>query len=93
MLATALNVYATAASLGGTQGAAAGFQASAAVLGARSYNVRGCGAAVGVANGSTRNVYQLILAVNNLARRGLLYNGNGSLLDAAKELFRGLNSI
>lgn len=93
VLATALNVYATTASLGGTQGATAGFQVSAAGLGARSYNVRGYGAAVGVANGSTRNVFQLLQAVNNQVRNGVLYIGNGGLLEAAKELFSGLNSI
>ncbi len=93
VLATALNVYATTASLGGTQGAAAGFQVSAAGLGARSYNVRGYGAAVGVSNNTQLNVYQLLLAVNNQARNGVLYNGNGGLLGAAKELFSGLNSI
>ncbi len=74
-LAVALNVYATTLSLGGTVGAAYGFTVSAAGLGAYSFNVGRDGAAFGVPNHTTLNVYQLLLAVNNKAVKGVLYKG------------------
>jgi hypothetical protein len=52
VLATALNVYATTASLGGAQGAAYGFHVTVQGLGARSVNVFDAGPAFGVANGT-----------------------------------------
>lgn len=93
VLATAINVYATTESLGGKQGAAAGFRVSVTGLGARSFNVRGYGAAFGVANNTKLNVYQLLLTLNNKARSGLMYNGDSCLQAMAKELFSQLNSI
>jgi hypothetical protein len=78
-LATALSVYATTTSLGGNAGAAAdGFSVSATGLGADSFNVGSDGAAFGVANNTTRNVYKLLLAVNQQAVNGVLYSGNGN---------------
>jgi hypothetical protein len=91
VLATALSVYATTTSLGGTAGAAYGFSASATGLGARSYNVGSDGAAVGVANYTTRNVYELLLAVNRQAVNGVLYNGNTTLQAQAADLFNAVN--
>jgi hypothetical protein len=79
VLATTLNVYATTQSLGGTAGVAYGFSGSASGLGARSYNVGSDGVASGVANNTTCNVYQLLLAVNQKAVNGVLYNGNATL--------------
>src|SRR5262249_11910868 len=64
MLATALNVYATTQSLGGSAGAVYGFVVTANGLGASSVNVGADGAAFGVANNTKRNVYQLLLAAN-----------------------------
>jgi hypothetical protein len=92
VLATALNVYATTASLGGNAGAAYGFTISATGLGARSFNVGADGAAVGVPNGSTRNVYQLLKAVNQRAVQGVLYNGDEALRQEATDLFDAINS-
>jgi hypothetical protein len=60
-------------------------------LGARSFNVGLYGAAVGVPNGGTRNVYQLLEAVNSQAVDGLLYNGNAGLRRQAYALFEDLN--
>jgi hypothetical protein len=92
VLAVALNVYATTASLGGSAGTAYGFTVSATGLGARSYNVGSDGAAFGVANNTTRNVYELLLAVNARAVHGVLYNGDGTLRQEAADLFDALNN-
>jgi hypothetical protein len=91
VLATALNVYATTQGLGGTAGVAYGFSVSATGLGARSYNVGSDGAAFGVANNTTCNVYELLLAVNKQAVNGVLYNGNATLQAQAADLFNNLN--
>jgi hypothetical protein len=91
VLAVALNVYATTASLGGSAGAAYGFTVSATGLRARSYNVGSDGAAFGVANNTTLNVYQLLVAVNRKAVNGVLYNGNATLQAQAADLFNALN--
>jgi hypothetical protein len=64
VLAVALNVYATTSSLAGTAGAAYGFAVRATGLGARSYSVGQDGAAFGVANNTTQDVYALLVAVN-----------------------------
>jgi hypothetical protein len=93
VLATALDVYATTASLGGNAGTAYGFTASAAGLGARSFNVGWWdGAAFGVANNTTLTVYALLAAaVNKKAVTGLLYNGDATLQAEAANLFDALN--
>jgi hypothetical protein len=92
VLAVALNVYATTSSLGGNaQAAADGFAVSATGLGALSYNVGMDGAAFGVANNTTRNVYELLVAVNNQAVSGVLYGGNATLLAECADLFDSLN--
>jgi hypothetical protein len=92
VLAAALNVYATTLSLGGNAAQAYGFTVSAMGLGARSFNVGTDGAAFGVANGTTRNVYQLLLAVNQQAVNGVLYNGNATLRQQATDLIDAVNN-
>jgi hypothetical protein len=91
VLAAALNVYATTASLGGSAGTAYGFTVSATGLGARSYNVGSDGAAFGAANNTTLNVYALLLAVNKKAANGVLYNGDAALRQEAADLFDALS--
>jgi hypothetical protein len=91
VLATALNVYATTTSLGGTAGQAYGFTVTATGLGADSYNVGSDGAAFGVANKTTLNVYELLQAVNRQAVNGVLYNGDKTLRSEASDLFGALN--
>jgi hypothetical protein len=91
VLATALNVYATTQSLGGTAGQAYGFTVSAVGLGAYSYNVGADGAAFGVANNTTLNVYELLEAVNRMGVNGVLYNGDKTLRNEANDLFSALN--
>jgi hypothetical protein len=90
VLATALNVYATTLSLGGTVGTAYGFTVSADGLGAYSFNVGADGAAFGVANNTTLDVYALLQGVNDQAVLGVLYNGNTSLRHQAQDLFSAL---
>ena len=49
------------------------------------------GAAFGVANGTTLNVYQLLLAVNRRAVNGVLYDGDAALRQMANDVFDGIN--
>ena len=91
-LGTALNIYATTSSLGGSAAGAYGFTVSATGLGARSFSVGKDGAAFGVANNTTLNVYELLLAVNKTAVKGVLYNGDATLQAQAADLFNALNS-
>jgi hypothetical protein len=90
-LATALNVYATTQSLGGTVGQAYGFTVTATGLGADSFDVGRDGAAFGVANNTTRNVYELLKAVDQQSAFGSLYNGDTILQMEANDLFDSLN--
>jgi hypothetical protein len=95
VLAVALGVYATTASLGGNTGVAYGFGVSATGLGADSFNVGSDGAAFGVAKNTTCNVYELLLAVNNQASNGILYKGSpmqSTLQGQASDLFNSLNT-
>jgi hypothetical protein len=91
VLATALSVYASTLSLGGTAGTTYGFSVSATGLGARSFSVGSAGAAFGVANNTVCNVYQLLQAVNQKAVKGVLYHGNATLRKQAATLFAALN--
>ena len=59
--------------------------------GADSFNVGSNGAAFGVANKTTLDVYQVLLAANKQARNGLLYNGDPTLDNEAVAVFGALN--
>ena len=79
VLATALSVYATTSSLGGTAGMFYGFNVSAGGLGAQTYNVGSNGAAFGVANSTTSACSTCSGATNNMASsNGGLYGGNST---------------
>jgi hypothetical protein len=90
VLATALNIYATTLSLGGTLGQAYGFTVTADGLGAYSFNVGADGAAFGVANNTMLTVYALLEGVNAQDGIGLLYNGDKTLQNEAGDLFAAL---
>ena len=60
-------------------------------VGARLYNVGKDGAAFGVANNTTLNVYELLVAVNRKAVNGVLYNGDATLQAQCADLFNSLN--
>ena len=92
VLATALNVYATTSSLGGTAGVACGFVVTAAGLGNSACNVGACGAAFGVPNNATLTVLTLLEEANAQAVLGVLYNGNTTLRTQAATVFAGINS-
>jgi hypothetical protein len=89
VFATALNIYATTQSLGGSIGQAYGFTVTSDGLGAYSFNVGVDGTAVGVANNTTLNVYAILQGVNNLSC-GLLYCGDTTLRNEATDLFSAL---
>jgi hypothetical protein len=77
-------------SIAGAAGQAHGFTVSGGGLGADSLNVGADGAAVGVANKTTRNGYGLLEAVNQQAVNGGLYNGDTTLQKEADDLFDAL---
>ena len=91
VLATALNVYATTLSLGGTAAEQYGFSVTADGLGASSYNVGSSGAAFDVADNTELTVIQILQAANQQAVSGVLYAGNGTLRSLANTVFSGIN--
>lgn len=91
ILATALNVYATTLSLGGTVGQAYGFRVTDYGLGASAFNVGGSGAAFGVPNNTTLNVYQILRAANQRAATGFLFSGDRRMRSLANDVFSGIN--
>jgi hypothetical protein len=70
LLATALNIYASTRSLGGSEGAKYSFRVTDAGLGACDIDVRCLGSLLGVSNCTRLNVYQLLQAVNRRAPGG-----------------------
>jgi hypothetical protein len=92
VLATALSVYATNATLDGTQAAAKyGFKVSGYGLGTATFNVGSNGDAFGVANNTTMTVLDLLLATDSQAGNGLLYYGNTTLRTEANNVFNALD--
>ncbi len=93
VLATALNVYATTLSLGGTAGQAYGFLVDTAGLGARTSNVGANGMAFGVPNFTSENVLQLLKAANNNAAGAEPWGMNQLLRVEALMVFIFLNEM
>jgi hypothetical protein len=91
LLATALNVYATTRSLGGTAAQKYGFTVTSNGLGAYSYNVGCHGAALGVPNGKTLNVMQILKAADARAVHGVLDGREPRLQRQALDLFEDIN--
>src|SRR5262249_29399476 len=87
VLATALNVYATTQSLGGTAAQAYGFTVTAAGLGAYSFNVGSFGDAFGFVNNSTHTIYGFLRAVDQ-GYGALFYP---TLAKEVNDLFEALN--
>jgi hypothetical protein len=90
-LATALNVYASATSLGGDAGTAFQFDVTDAGLGAADFNVLTYGSAFGVANNTTLTVWQILQATNSKSKNDVLYNGVASMLSTAYSLYYQIN--
>ena len=92
VLATALAVYATNATLDPTQVAANyGFIVSGDGVGAATWNVGSDGGAFGVANNTSMTVMGLLLATDDQAVDGLLYNGDAARRNEANAVYGALN--
>jgi hypothetical protein len=92
VLATALSVYATNATLDPTQVAANyGFVVSGDGVGVATWSVGSNGDAFGVANNTTMTVMDLLLATDDQAVDGLLYNGNAARRNEANAVYSALN--
>jgi hypothetical protein len=92
VLATAPAVYATSATLDPTRVAATyGFVVSGDGVGAATWNVGTAGDAFRVANNTTMTVMDLLLATDNQAINGLLYNGNAARRNEANAVYSALN--
>jgi hypothetical protein len=92
VLATALAVYVTNATLDSTQVAAQyGFIVSGDGIGTATVNVGSSGDAFGVANNTTMTVMDLLLATNDQAVDGQLYNYNKTRRDEANIVFSAVN--
>jgi hypothetical protein len=92
VLATALNVYASTLSLGGTAGQKYGFHPTATGLGASSFTVVRGGEALGIARGTTLNVYQILQAANDHAHNGLLLGSEQLWQALVVHVFGKINS-
>jgi hypothetical protein len=93
VLATALSVYATNATLDSTKVAAQyGFTVSGDGAGTATVNVGSNGDAFGVADNTTMTVMDLLLATNNQAVNGLLYGGNTTRRVHANNVYSALNT-
>jgi hypothetical protein len=92
VLATALSVYATNATLDNTGVAAKyGFVVSGDGVGSSTWNVGSSGDAFGVANNTSMTVMDLLLATEAQAINGLLYNGNTAKRNEANAVYSALN--
>jgi hypothetical protein len=92
VLATALSVYVTNATLEATQVAAQyGFTVSGYGLGTATVNVCSAGDAFGVANNSMLTVLDLLKATDAQAVNGVLYNGDSAKRSEANSIFSALN--
>jgi hypothetical protein len=92
VLATALSVYATNATLDSTAVAAPyGFIVSGDGVGTAAVNVGSNGDAFGVANSTTMTVMDLLLATDNQAINGLLYGGSATKRNEANNVYSGIN--
>jgi hypothetical protein len=90
--ATALSVYVTNATLDPTQAAAQyGFTVSGYGVGTATVNVGANGDAFGVANNTTLTVMDLLLATDDQAVLGVLYNGDKARRTEANSVYSALN--
>jgi hypothetical protein len=90
-LATALNIYATTRSLGGTAAVSYGFLVTATGLGAATYNVGSAGTALGLSNNTPYSVLRLLQGLNSRSGGGLLLGGDPVLRGLANGVFTGIN--
>lgn len=92
VLATALSVYATNATLDDTRAAAQyGFRVEGDGLGTATFSVGTNGAAFGVVDDTTMTVLDLLLAADAQAVNGVLYGGDAALRNKANNVFGAIN--
>jgi hypothetical protein len=92
VLAMALNVYATSATLDSTAVAKQyGFTVSGDGVGTATVNVGSAGDAFGVANNTTMTVMDLLLAADAQSVNGVLYSGNATKRKEANDIFSAIN--
>jgi hypothetical protein len=92
LLATALSVYATNATLDPTKVAASyGFTVGGNGAGPATFNLGSNGDAFGVSNNSTLTLMDLLLAADARAVNGVLYNGNTTRRNEANAVFSAVN--
>jgi SdrD B-like domain len=92
VLATALSVYATNATLDSTAAAVHfGFTVSSTGLGTDTVNVASNGDAFGAANNTSMSVLDLLQAADDQATSGVLYNDNNTKRNEANSVFSALN--
>jgi hypothetical protein len=92
VLATALAVYVTNATLNDTgAGAQSGFVITATGLGTATWDVGDNGEAFGVADGTTLTVLDLLLRLDAQSANGVLYNGNTARRLQANAVFSAVN--
>ncbi len=92
LLATALSVYVTNATLDPTKAAAQyGFTVSGDGAGTATANVGSSGDAFGVANNTTMTLMDLLLATDEQALDGLLYGDNAARRNEANAVYSAVN--
>jgi hypothetical protein len=92
VMATALSVYVTNATLDPTLAAASyGFTVSGDGAGTATVNVGSNGDAFGVANNTTMTVMDLLLATDAQTVNGVLYNGNTLNRNHANTVYSAVN--
>lgn len=88
---SALSVYATSLSLGGSIGTQFGFKVSTNGLAAETWNVGSNGTAFGESNGSTVTVYKLLQDANAISGGGVYFGGDATRTSQAKATFTAIN--
>ncbi|HLJ91742.1 MAG TPA: PKD domain-containing protein [Gemmataceae bacterium] len=91
VLATALEVFTTTSSLGGTLGQNYGFTVNSNGLGAYWWNVGSSGQAFNIPNNDAINVFQILLAANSNAVSGEPWGTDTTLRSEAYAVFSGIN--
>jgi hypothetical protein len=91
-LVTALDVYASTLSLGGTVGRRAGFRTTAAGLGAVVYHIGSQSTAIGVRDPAVLNVAQILEAADEQAVAGVVDADKARLRQQVNELFAAIDN-
>ncbi|NQU75377.1 MAG: hypothetical protein HQ546_03550 [Planctomycetes bacterium] len=91
VMATTLATYVTSSTLAGATAANYGFLVTEYGVGVATFNIGDCGAAFGVADNTVMTVLDILLATNEQAVNGVLYNMDTLLRCLANEVFSAIN--